>query len=166
MNMGHIREVLSYKPDEGVFIWLCDRKGGGARVGAIAGSRRPDGYVSIVVDQVKHYAHRLAWMFEVGSIPSWMEIDHIDHNPSNNRISNLRLVTKSENRHNRARDSRNKSGVNGVYWAPHAKAWSVQVRHDRKTKHIGYFKSLEDATRARKQAEIAIGFHANHGVMK
>ena len=166
IDMDHIRTALSYDATSGRFTWLVNKKGRSARAGAEAGCTRSDGYVSITINAERHYAHRLAWMFAVGQIPDDMEIDHIDHNPSNNRIQNLRLVTRSGNRKNRSRDSRNKSGINGVHWAPHAKAWRVQVRSERKTRHIGYFKSLSDARHARIKAEDGLGFHANHGATK
>ena len=167
MNIARIRQLLAYSPSDGAFFWLKNRRGNPApRAGDRAGGTRPDGYRFIGIDGKRHYEHRLAWLLVYGPIPEGMEIDHIDHNPSNNRISNLRLVTKSGNRHNRARDSRNKSGINGVHWSPHAKAWCAQIRHGRKTKHLGYFKRLEDAAIARKKAEAVLGFHANHGVQK
>jgi hypothetical protein len=165
-NMDRVRAMLAYDAASGEFTWLCNRKGRGARIGGTAGSKRSDGYIKVTVDGTFHYAHRLAWQFAVGPIPHGMEIDHIDHGPSNNRLSNLRLMTKQGNRKNRSRDSRNKSGVNGVYWAPHANAWCVQVRNNRKVKHIGYFKNLEAAAKARLQAEVGLGFHANHGALK
>lgn len=155
--------LLRYEPATGRFFWCCNRKGRAARVGAPAGCRRRDGYIQIVIDGRRYYGHRLAWRFEVGPIPDGMEIDHIDHDPSNNRICNLRLVTKSGNRKNRSMDSRNKSGVNGVFWAPHAHAWAAQIRSERKTRHIGYFKSIDEAAQARRQAEVRLGFHKNHG---
>jgi len=166
VDLTRIRQMLAYDPGAGTFTWLCNRKGRAARIGAPAGCTRADGYVHVVFDGVRHYGHRLAWQMDVGPIPEGMEIDHIDHDPSNNRISNLRLVTKSGNRKNRSRDSRNKSGVNGVYWAPHANAWSAQIRSDHKVRHIGYFKVLADAASARAQAEAELGFHANHGALK
>lgn len=167
MSIARIRELLAYSPGDGAFFWLKNRKGNPApRAGDVAGGTRADGYRYIGIDGKRHYAHRLAWLLVYGPIPSGMEIDHIDHNPSNNKISNLRLVTKSANRQNRAKDRRNKSGVTGVFWASHAKAWCAQIRHNRRTKNLGYFKSLMEATAARKAAEAILGFHANHGAEK
>lgn len=165
MNVDTIRvlQLVSYDPERGSFTWICNRKGRSARVGAAAGVRRGDGYVHVTLDGRRHYAHRLAWALTRGPIPDGMEIDHIDHNPANNRIDNLRLVTKSGNRKNRSADRRNKSGVTGVHWAPHANAWAAQIRSEHKTSHLGYFKNLQDAARARKRAEAALGFHRNHG---
>lgn len=167
MKIARIRQLLAYSPSDGAFFWLKNRKGNPApRAGDLAGGTRSDGYRYIGIDGKRYYAHRIAWLMVYGPIPEGMEIDHIDHNPSNNRISNLRLVTKSANRQNRARDRRNKSGVNGVFWSINAKAWSAQIRHNRRTKHLGYFKSLSAATAARKAAEVSLGFHANHGDKK
>lgn len=166
INLDRARELVTYDPTTGLFTWQCNRQGRAARVGAVAGCRRGDGYVRITIDGATDYAHRLAWQMERGPVPPDMEIDHIDHNPSNNKIGNLRMVTRSGNRKNRARDSRNKSGVNGVHWSSNAKAWAVQVRSNRKTTHIGYFKDLGAAAEARMKAEAGLGFHANHGAIK
>jgi hypothetical protein len=163
IDLDRVRQLLSYCPESGTFTWLQNRKGGSARIGNAAGHQRPDGYSHITVDGQRHYSHRIAWVIEKGPIPDGMEIDHIDQDPSNNRLSNLRLVTRAVNRKNRSRDSRNKSGVNGVYWASHANAWGAQIRVDRKTTHIGYFKSLAEAAQARKASEANLGFHQNHG---
>lgn len=163
MQIERVKEMIAYEAESGAFTWLCNRKGRWARVGAPAGGARPDGYVRIGIDGKSEYAHRLAWQMAVGPIPKGMEIDHIDHDPSNNRLSNLRLVTSSGNRRNRSRDSRNTSGVNGVYWAPHANAWCVQLRVDRKVHHIGYFKDLDEAALVRKRVEAEHKFHQNHG---
>lgn len=163
MNEALLRRQLSYDAATGVFTWLVDKRGSSARAGAPAGCRRTDGYVQIVIDGHRHFAHRLAWLMSAGPIPAGMEIDHIDHDPSNNRLKNLRLTTKSGNRKNRSRDTRNKSGVNGVFWAAHANAWAAQIRSERRTLHLGYFKNLSDAAAARKAAEHSLNFHANHG---
>lgn len=156
-------DQLAYDASTGAFTWLIDKRRGSIKAGSAAGCRRADGYVGITVCGRRHYAHRLAWEIERGPIPAGMEIDHIDHDPSNNRLANLRLVTKAENRRNRSADSRNTSGVNGVYWAEHANAWAAQIRFNRSGRHIGYFKSLSEAQAARKTSERELSFHPNHG---
>lgn len=166
VDIDRVRQLIAYDADSGTFTWLVNRKGSAARVGAAAGCNRPDGYVRIIIDGRIDYAHRWAWRIAVGPIPHGMEIDHIDHNPSNNALANLRLVTRSGNRKNRSRDSRNKSGINGVHWSVNARAWCVQIRSNRKTTHIGYFNSLEAAAAARREAEASLGFHSNHGATK
>lgn len=163
MKIEALKQRLSYCADSGAFTWRIAPPRRGVPAGSPAGCTRSDGYVGIVVQQRRFYAHRLAWEFTHGAIPAGMEIDHIDHDPSNNRISNLRLVTKAENRRNRSADTRNKSGVNGIHWSKGAGAWAAQIRFNRRTRHLGYFKSLDEATAARKDAERALSFHPNHG---
>lgn len=166
LDLNRVLSMLSYDAATGSFTWRINRKGRYARIGARAECRRPDGYLRIGIDGRIYYIHRLVWLIERGPIPEEMEVDHIDHNPANNRIGNLRLVTSSGNRRNRSRDSRNKSGITGVYWAPHARSWCAKILIGRKSHHLGYFKSLEDAALVRKQAESAFGFHPNHGAPK
>jgi hypothetical protein len=164
MNVDQLRALLTYDADTGAFTWRAAPPRSRLQAGAVAGCTRADRYVQIVVRGVRHFAHRLAWEFSHGAIPAEHEIDHIDHNPSNNTLANLRLVTKAENRRNRAADSRNKSGVNGVHWSRHANAWEAQIRSNRVSRHLGHFKNLEDAAAARKAAEQSLGFHPNHGM--
>jgi hypothetical protein len=57
----------------------------------------------------------------------------------------------------------NKSGVIGVHWNKNHKYWCAQIMVDRKTIHLGSFKDINDAIKARKNAEKLYGFHENHG---
>lgn len=163
VSVDRLRAAFDYRPDSGELVWRCNRRGKSARVGAIAGYRKSTGYITVGVDGIQIYAHRIAWILTYGDIPEGLEIDHIDHDPSNNRISNLRLVTTQGNKTNMTRNSRNKSGITGVYWARHANAWSVQIMVCGVAHHLGYFKNLTAAAAARKQAEARFGFHPNHG---
>ena len=161
ITQDRLKELLTYDPESGILLWNKNMKGP-ARAGSPAGYRRNDGYVEIKIDGQKQYAHRLAWIYLHGEIDGY-EIDHIDHDPSNNRASNLRSVASQGNNMNRSIGMRNYSGVMGVFWAKHANKWAAQIRHDRKTKHLGYFSSIEQAKIAREAAEKGLGFHENHG---
>jgi hypothetical protein len=111
----------------------------------------------------KHFlAHRLIWMLVHGPIPPGMEIDHIDHDHTNNRIDNLRLVTRKENMRNQARYPTNKTGVNGVRLLPHGR-YQARIHIDGHEKSLGNFKTLEEAAAARAAADRLYGFHPNHG---
>ena len=82
-------------------------------------------------------------------------VDHIDGDKSNNKINNLRLASKSENGRNRVNlPSNNTSGVIGVCWDKKAKKWKAFIMINGKQKHLGYFINIEDAIKARKEAEI------------
>lgn len=101
---------LSYDPDTGDFRWKVAK--GGKRVGDSAGSINDQGYLLIRINKVIYRAHRLAWIIMTGS-SSEKELDHIDGNRSNNRWSNLREVTRIENKRNLGRVTSNKSGCGG-----------------------------------------------------
>lgn len=104
--------MFFYDPGTGVFTRRI--ASGKAKAGEVAGCARPDGYVRICVNGRKQYAHRLAWLYVTGQWPDRL-IDHVDGNPSNNAITNLRLVTHSGNQQNRRRGQKNnKTGLLGV----------------------------------------------------
>ena len=108
-------------------------------------------------------AHRAVWAYCHGSWPD-DQIDHINHNRADNRISNLRLASQSENAKNAGRRSDNTSGVTGVYWSKSRRKWVAQIGlPGGVTKPLGRYSSLADAAAARKAAEQKYGFHPNHG---
>ena len=86
--------------------------------------------------------------------PEGMMIDHIDHNPLNNCRSNLRICTQQQNCMNRGKTERNKSGVIGVYWFKSSEKWRARINLNNKDIYLGLFDSLEEASKARKEAEI------------
>lgn len=107
--------------------------------------------------------HRLIWRYFNGAITQGLVIDHIDGNPKNNRIDNLRMVTPSENARNSCLPRHNKSGVVGVYLDSQGRGWVAAVSLNNKYKWLGRFKTFEEAVECRKQANIHYGFHPNHG---
>jgi hypothetical protein len=86
--------------------------------------------------------------------PDDMVIDHIDHNKLNNMKSNLRICTKHQNEMNRGKQKNNKSGVIGVCWHKRIEKWEARIALNNKLIHLGLFDDLEEASRARKEAEI------------
>lgn len=83
--------------------------------GCIAGRKMPNDYWSIGYKGKSRYAHRIVWEIHYGEIPDGMQIDHIDKNKRNNKISNLRLVTHKSNHQNMPMQKNNSSGITGVY---------------------------------------------------
>ena len=138
-----------------------------ARAGAIATTRGYQGYLIIYLTkdgrQVNYRAHRVAWLLHTGEVPGDMQIDHIDGDPTNNRISNLRLVTHRENGINQRKHKNNTSGVMGLYWHKKAGKWAVQISEFGKIKYLGLFEDKWEAICARKSAENRFGYHENHG---
>lgn len=107
-------------------------------------------------------AHRAIWAIVHGEWPQ-RQVDHINGNRTDNRISNLRLVTNAENSRNAARSRNNSSGVTGVHWFKKSGKWQASIMVNKRSLHIGLFTDFEDAVAARKAAEAKHGFHKNHG---
>jgi hypothetical protein len=149
LTQKRLKEVLIYYPGSGIFTW---RTTGSGRKRKIAGYKRPDGYVQIMIDGKRHLAHRLVFLHERGYLPE-NEIDHIDKNPSNNRIKNLREVSRQCNLRNTGNTKRNTSGVKGVSWHKRWNKWEVKICVNRKRKHLGYYKNFDDAVMARYKKE-------------
>lgn len=121
------------------------------------------GYKGGAIFDVTFRAHRVIWAMVHGKWPE-DEIDHINHDKADNRIENLRDVTRQENCRNRSMNSNNTSGTTGVHWSNASKIWVARIKiGGGALVHIGSFKNKQDAIDARKAAEIKYGFHLNHG---
>lgn len=108
-----------------------------------------------------HYrAHRVVWAITHGVFPQ-EQIDHINGDPADNRIANLRLVEPAANQRNMKRSATNKSGCTGV--ERFRSKWRARITVNRAEIHLGTFDSFADAVAARKTAEQLHGFHKNHG---
>ena len=106
-----------------------------AKVGCVAGHLRKDGYVQIKVLHKLYPAHRLIWFLVHGEWPK-NEVDHIDGNKSNNRIENLRDVTKSQNQQNRLKTKQNSSGYKGVFFHAKSNKWIAKITLNKKQNHL------------------------------
>ncbi len=141
-----------YDPETGVIT---------GRAGKVMTATTRQGYVSL---RGNITAHR--WIFEYMTgepVPDDLQVDHINHDKSDNRWSNLRLVTQAENAKNRSLNSNNKSGVSGVNWYKYTNRWQSHIKVDGKRVHLGYFTEFSEAVNARKNAEVLYGYHENHG---
>lgn len=164
----YLRKRLRYEPETGKLFWLdCDdmRPQWKSRfVGKEAMiTMSSHGYFSARFSGCAVYAHRVIWAMVHGEWPVG-EIDHINGNRSDNRIENLRHVTKSENAKNKRRPSNNSSGVSGVHWFKRDQKWQAQISiGSGRSKHLGYFSTLEEAAAARLAAEREYGYTDRHG---
>ena len=157
-----IKQILHYNPDTGIFTWT-QRRSLRVLAGHTAGSlSRKDGYVRIFIKRKSYLAHRLAFLYMTGSLPN-CEADHIDHDRSNNRWSNLRDASKTDNMRNISLKSNNTSGATGVCWRKDHQKWGAQLRVAGKNIHIGFFDDKAEAIIARKTTAANYGFHENHG---
>jgi hypothetical protein len=115
--------------------------------GTIAGAINTKGYKQIGLAGKRHLAHRIAFAFTYNRWPQPM-CDHINGDPLDNRIDNLREVTRSLNMCNSRIYKTNKVGIKGVRWHKQNKRWEVQIRFNKKMQYRGYFKALEEAAKA------------------
>lgn len=139
LTAERLREVLHYEPSTGVFTWKTSNHN--KAQGLIAGSIMTSGRRSIKVCYRTYYAYRLAWLYVHGSWPVG-HIDHINGIVDDNRIDNLRDVTRSVNSQNQRRATKNsKSGFLGV--TPHRSGWQATIEIAGKKQHIGVFATPE-----------------------
>ena len=167
-SIEYLRQRLRYEPETGKLYWRDDetmpRHWRTRYVGREAlTADNGKGYKTGLVNGKALQSHRVAWAIYYGRWPDEV-IDHINHNPADNRIVNLRETTVAGNMRNQAKRKNNTSGITGVYWYDRHQKWMASIRAGGAIKHIGYFASIEDAVAARKAAEAQYGFHANHGV--
>jgi hypothetical protein len=154
LTVDKLRALLEYDPETGVFIWLVTR-GGSAWRGTEAGSINTSGHRQIKIRRRPYMAHRLAWLFTYDEWPA-QELDHINGDPDDNRIANLRLSTRSQNMANTGVPSNNTSGVKGVEWNPQCGKWKASVRTKGKRIHLGLFANKDDAAAAYRKAAVKI----------
>lgn len=170
-----VREYLNYNPDTGILVWKPrDRRyfkssnqhknWNGRYPGRPAGRVGTKGHRRIAINDTLFMAHRLAWLHFYGEEPPGM-IDHINGDPDDNRINNLRAVTNAENCRNASLPKNNSTGRIGVspYFFNGRTKYLARIRVDGKLKHLGYFNTVEEAGAARGRAEKEFGFHPNHG---
>jgi hypothetical protein len=120
----------------------------------IAGGLNSIGYVTVGIRDVRYLLHRLVWIYHNGDIPNGMIVDHIDRNPSNNRIENLRLASRSLNAYNSKLSISNTSGIRGVSFVTSENKWRAGISVNGKQIILGEFHTIEEATISRKEAEI------------
>lgn len=151
-----------YDPQTGMFTWRVYMNGR-AIAGARAGCLRSDGYVVIRIKGEGYLAHRLAWFYVHGQWPDEL-IDHINGDPSDNRIVNLRAATFQQNMFNRPVMRDAQSGSKGVSRDKSVKSrpWvarmTVTVNGEKKTFSLGHF-----ATRREASAAYAKAAKEHHG---
>ncbi len=151
LTQSRLKELLRYDPDTGLFHWIANRAIKNC-AGKLAGWAERSGYIRITVDQKSYLAHRLVWLYVHGQWPA-EEMDHIDTMRNNNRISNLRQVSRESNMHNQRRaHSQSKSGFLGV--SPHKNGkWKAQLRVGKKDHYLGLFTTPELAHAAYLEAK-------------
>ena len=145
---ARLKELLEYDPKTGAFKWL--QSVGKVRAGDVTfGSPNAAGYLRIRIDGKLHYAHRLAWLYMTGALPTRM-LDHEDQDKGNNVFENLRLATNAENKQNvrsaRAHPGAQKKGSH----------FQSKIRVNGRHVWIGTFDDAESASAAYLAAKHAL----------
>lgn len=172
-NIEFLNECFHYVDETGELLWnarplehfksLHDQRAFNARfANKPAGYMSSDGYMRVMVKSKMFLLHRIAYLIQHGEQPPM--IDHRDGNRSNNRMSNLRPATHSQNNLNAPARSYNKSGIKGVYFHKDTGKWQAQVSHNGKPKNLGLFKSISEAEAVAISFRSTVhGEFANHG---
>lgn len=136
------QELALYHFDykDGQLYWK-NRTSNRNKLGAKAGSPDKHGYVNICFNYKKHKMHRIIYLMHHGYLPK--EIDHIDGNPQNNAIENLREANRSQQLCNTKLRKNNSSGIKGVCWDKSKQKWLVRVNKDSKNVYMARFDDLE-----------------------
>lgn len=148
-ELEFFRKCFAYCPETGALTWKVNS--GPARIGSAVGSKNKAGYINICAGYKQHYAHRVIFAMMTGRWPT--ELDHVNGIRSDNRWVNLRECTRSQNNWNRARIAKTITGVYGVGTRKSHGDYQVGIRVANKRIFIGYFKTLEEAEKARRAAE-------------
>jgi len=144
MDQSQLKKALWYDAHTGLFRWRFERKYGLIKPWTEAGWA-DGGYTRIQIGSKSHLAHRLAWLYEFGVWPS-KDIDHINGNRADNRLCNLRDVSRKINTQNRkAASSNNSCGLLGV--SAHGKTgrFVAGIYIHGKRKHLGIFDTAQQA---------------------
>jgi len=177
VELGYAAQFVTYDPDTGRFTWrardpsLYDRLQSATRFNNTFAGKRADsrcnctGYRRIGIRLNGHEqhvrAHRLAWFMHYEELPE--QIDHINGDRQDNRVSNLRSVNHSQNSKNAGLSKRNTSGKAGVSFCHTRKKWCAKGLVNGTRKHLGYFTEKQEAIDARARFDIEMGYHPNHG---
>jgi hypothetical protein len=144
ITAAEVRDLFSYDPETGRLAW---RESGRGRVAGGVAGYFDRWRVIVVVGGVRYRVHRLAWLHVHGEWPKH-HIDHINGDPQDNRIANLRDVKPTVNNQNRRDASRrSKTGVLGVMRASTSGRFRVSMSFMGKALSVHSFDSTEEAQR-------------------
>jgi hypothetical protein len=153
---ARVRELFHYDPATGIFIRrirLAQRHQAGDRADFLITKGNNTGYYRISFDSKRYMAHRVAWLYVYGEWPK-QDIDHINGNPGDNRIENLRDVPNRINRQNMRRPrGPSQSGLLGVFMHKESGKWRARIQVNMKAIHIGLFDTPEEAHEAYLKAK-------------
>tara|TARA_R110000868_G_scaffold134284_4_gene346200 strand:+ start:204 stop:647 length:444 start_codon:yes stop_codon:yes gene_type:complete len=135
LTQARVKELFGYDPELGL---LYHR-----RLQRWVENRLSNNYLTIKIDGTVYKAHRVIWLWVYGYFPT--EIDHINRVRNDNRLVNLREVTRAQNMLNKSKYKNNASGITGISFNAQRQLWTVYYRQS----PYKYFKNKDDAIAAR-----------------
>jgi|LakMenE18May11ns_1017448.scaffolds.fasta_scaffold9432827_1 hypothetical protein len=139
LTQEKLHQLFDYK--NGELFWKI-RNSYSVQIGDKAGCLNTNGYYRVRINKKMYGVHRIIFAWHYGYFPK--QIDHIDRNPSNNKIENLREANPSQNMGN----SVYKAGISGkknVLWRKNRQKWVVQIKFRGKNIVKGSFNTVEEA---------------------
>lgn len=138
-----VRQVFDYDPDTGVLTWR--RHARRETVGKVAGWLEANGRIKVSFRGKNYQAHRIIWLWVHGRWPV-NEMDHINRNPADNRIINLREATHSQNGANKVFKSA--TGFKGVTVEKRTGKFRASIWKNNNSIGLGTFSTAEAAAAA------------------
>jgi hypothetical protein len=145
-----VKELFDYR--DGKLFWKVARIR--IKVGDETGTINSTGYKCTTVNQKTYLTHRLIFLYHHGYLPKM--IDHIDGNPLNNNIENLREANPYQNQQNAKRRSDSTTGIKGVTVCKHANKYMARVRINGVRKYLGLFDTLAEAEKVITQTRLQL----------
>lgn len=147
----YLWSLFHYDPDTGILTYKKSSRNGKRKAGAQV-TAQSKGYLKTYVDGREAYVHCIAWKMMTGDdVPL---IDHHDRNRLNNKWSNLRERTHSQNLGNSGLSAHNKSGVRGVHWDKWKNKWASQITIGDRKVHLGRYHTIDEAKAAYNEAAL------------
>lgn len=145
ITQAELKEMFNYDPNEGVFRARFKRWTSAKNIGEVIGVTNRGVNPSVYIERRLYKVSHLAWLYVHGWLPT-NQIDHINRNPSDNRISNLREATQSQNKANCRTYRNNRLGLKNIRLR--GGQYEVRCSKDGKTHQFGKYPCLGQAVRA------------------
>ena len=143
ITQAQVQDLFDYR--DGKLFWKSPPTAS-VRVGQEAGYTCDRGYRYVRIEGKSYLAHRLIFLLYHGYLPKML--DHIDGNPSNNNIDNLREATNSENQRNKRQQKNNTTGFKGVNYNKTVGKYYGQIQKNGKRYNTTLTEDIKEAVRA------------------
>lgn len=147
----YVRSRIDYDPETGILTWKArpvrnriDKMWNTRFAGTRVTHKNSTGHIQFGLNGKNHLGHRIAWLIVHGECPPL--VDHENRIRDDNRLSNLRAATRSQNNSNTQPYSNNTTGFRGVW--RNGRQWSATIRTQYKANFLGCFDTKEEAARA------------------